>query len=78
MFELADNIEEIKSSCYCGNKTIVNARVSSEKEIVTEGNQVEVGGDDRYISLCRKCFFEKAKHPLYINNDTSKNNYEDD
>lgn len=65
LFELADSMEEIKSSCYCGSKTIVNARVNSEKKIVTEGNQVEVGGDDRYVSLCRKCYFEKSGHKLY-------------
>lgn len=65
LFELVDSIEEIKSSCFCGSKTIMNARVNSNKEVVTEGDQIEVGGDDRYISLCRKCYFEKSGHPLY-------------
>ena len=65
LFELADSVEEIKSSCYCGYKTIFNARVNSNKEIVTDGEQIEVGGDDRYVSLCRKCYFEKIGHPLY-------------
>lgn len=65
LFELADSVEEIKSSCYCGCKTIFNARVNSNKEIVTDGEQIEVGGDDRYVSLCRKCYFEKIGHPLY-------------
>lgn len=59
LFEIADSVEEIKSMCFCGNKTIFNARVNADKQIVTDGNQVEVGGDDRYISYCRKCFFEK-------------------
>ncbi len=65
LFELADSVEEIKSSCYCGCKTIFNARVNSNKEIVTDGEQVEIGGDDKYISLCRKCYFNKVGHPLY-------------
>lgn len=65
LFELADSIEEIKSTCYCGSKTIFNARVNSQQEIITDGAQVEVGGDDRYTSLCRKCYFEKTGHPLY-------------
>ncbi len=65
LFELADSVEEIKSSCYCGSKTIVNARVNSERQIVTEGAQVEVGGDDRYVSLCRRCYFRKIGHKLY-------------
>jgi len=67
LFELADSIEEIKSTCYCGSKTIFNARINAQKEIITDGAQVEVGGDERYTSLCRKCYFEKTGHPLYVN-----------
>ena len=37
-----------------------NARINSNKQIVTDGNQIEVGGDDRYVALCRKCYFEKT------------------
>ena len=62
LFEIADTIEEVKSSCHCGNKTIVNARVNDRGELVTEGEQVEIGGDDRYIALCRKCYFKKLKN----------------
>lgn len=62
LFEIADTIEEVKSSCHCGNKTIVNARVNDRGELVTEGEQVEIGGDDRYISLCRKCYFKQLKN----------------
>lgn len=69
LFELADSVEEIKSSCYCGSKTIVNARINSERQIVTEGAQVEVGGDDRYVSLCRRCYFTKTGHKLYKNGE---------
>lgn len=65
LFEIADSFEEIKSSCFCNSKTIFNARINSNKEIVTDGEQIEVGGDDRYISLCRKCYFERTNHPLY-------------
>jgi thymidine kinase len=62
LFEIADTIEEVKSSCHCGNKTIVNARINDRGELVTEGEQVEIGGDDRYISLCRKCYFKQLKN----------------
>lgn len=65
LFELADSFEEIKSSCYCNHKTIFNARINKNKEIVTDGAQIEVGGDDRYTSVCRKCYFESISHPLY-------------
>lgn len=71
LFELADSFEEIKSSCHCDNKTIFNARINKNKEFITEGDQIEVGGDDRYVSICRKCYFEKIGHNLYKNNDNN-------
>lgn len=65
LFEIADTIDEIKSTCTCGRKTIVNARIDSHGDIVSEGAQVEIGGDDRYIAVCRKCWrnrrIEQAK-----------------
>lgn len=59
LFEIADTIDEIKSTCNCGNKTIVNARIDSVGDFVVEGAQVEIGGDDRYIAVCRKCWRNK-------------------
>lgn len=59
LFELADSIDEVKSTCSCGGKTIVNARIDSKGEIITEGQQVEIGGNDRYISVCRRCWTNK-------------------
>lgn len=56
LFEIADTIDEIKSTCTCGHKTIVNARIDGNGDILTEGQQVEIGGDDRYIAVCRKCW----------------------
>ena len=59
LFEIADTIDEVKSTCNCGRKTIVNARIDSRGEIITEGEQVEIGGNDRYMSVCRKCWRNK-------------------
>ena len=59
LFEIADTIDEIKSTCTCGHKTIINARIDSNGDFVEEGNQVEIGGDDRYIAVCRKCWRNK-------------------
>ena len=56
LFEIADTIDEIKSTCSCGRKTIVNARIDKDGMIVTDGNQVEIGGDDKYVALCRRCW----------------------
>jgi len=54
LFELADEIEEIKTSCTCGYKASINARFSPEGRIITEGSQILVGGDDLYHAICRK------------------------
>ena len=56
LFELADGIEEIKSTCQCGKKASINARFSPEGNIITEGSQILVGGDDLYRAICRKCW----------------------
>lgn len=60
LFEIADTIEEIKSSCSCGRKNIVNARIDKDGDIEIGGNQIEVGGDEKYTAMCRKCFFDKV------------------
>lgn len=59
LFEIADTIDEVKSTCNCGRKTIVNARTDSNGEMLTEGEQVEIGGNDRYMAVCRKCWRNK-------------------
>ena len=59
LFEIADTIDEIKSTCSCGRKTIVNARIDHKGRIVTDGNQVEIGGDDKYVALCRHCWHSR-------------------
>lgn len=56
LFEIADTIDEIKSTCTCGRKTIVNARIDHNGDIVDHGQQVEIGGNERYIAVCRKCW----------------------
>lgn len=61
LFEIADNIEEIKSSCECGKKSIINARFDNNDNVVTEGSQILVGGNDIYQPLCRKCWKEKIR-----------------
>lgn len=55
----ADNIVELKTICYCGKKATMNLRVNSKGDAVTSGEQIMVGGNDSYISLCRKHFQER-------------------
>ena len=61
LFELADNIEEMKLSCACGRKAIINARFDDDGEIITNGEQIKIGGNDMYKPMCRKCYFERMK-----------------
>ena len=53
--EIADKIEEIKTICECGAKATVNMRFVDSKA-VTDGEQVFIGGNDSYKSVCRKCY----------------------
>ena len=56
LMELADTIQEIKTICDCGAKATVNARIDPSGHIITQGAQVELGGNDRYIAMCHKCY----------------------
>lgn len=53
LLAVADTIEEIKTVCWCGRKATCNARFN-DRGIVREGDQVVLGGNDRYVALCRR------------------------
>lgn len=53
LLALADNLIELKTICHCGRKAIMNLRVGPDGRAVKEGAQVEIGGNDRYVSMCR-------------------------
>lgn len=57
LVSMSDVIEEIKSVCWCGKKATINTRILNN-EIVKDGNQIQIGGNESYISLCRKHFKE--------------------
>ena len=52
----SDNLKELKAICHCGSKATMVLRMDGDGNAVTEGSQVEIGGNDRYISMCRKHF----------------------
>ena len=60
LFELADELIEVKSLCKCGNRASINARIDDKGNVITSGGQIEVGGDDRYEAICRKCFKKRC------------------
>ncbi len=53
----ADKLQELRAVCHCGTKATMIVRVSEDGSIIRSGNQVEIGGNERYLSLCRKCFY---------------------
>ena len=65
LLELADNLEEVPTICWCGRKARFLARVSNGK-MVTEGEQVALGGNDMYVSLCRKHFMNGEIGPAFL------------
>jgi thymidine kinase len=52
----ADNLVEIKTICHCGRKAIMVVRVKADGSVEREGAQIEIGGNDRYVPLCRRHF----------------------
>ena len=54
----ADNLIEIKTICHCGKKATMNIRINDNGDKITDGAQVEIGGNDRYIAVCRKHYKE--------------------
>ncbi|MEM8851253.1 MAG: thymidine kinase [Pseudomonadota bacterium] len=58
LLALADEMREVRTICHCGRKATMVIRVDGEGRALTEGAQVEVGGNDRYVSLCRRHFRE--------------------
>jgi thymidine kinase len=58
---LADNLVELKAVCHCGRKSTMNLRVDEAGRAVIDGAQTEIGGNDRYVAMCRKHFMEARK-----------------
>ena len=59
-FALADDLEEIKTICACGRKATMNIRVDDSGQRVREGEQVEIGGNNRYQQVCARCFYAET------------------
>jgi thymidine kinase len=61
LLALADKLVELKAICECGRKATMNLRVDAEGRAVRAGEQTEIGGNDRYVALCRRHFMERLK-----------------
>ena len=53
LLSIADNLREIRTICECGKKAIMVVRQDEKGKVIKEGEQIEIGGNDKYISLCR-------------------------
>ena len=62
LFELADDIDEMKISCSCGRKAIFNARFNEYGELITSGEQILIGGEDKYKPMCSKCYRKEIEN----------------
>ncbi|RED17510.1 thymidine kinase [Parasphingopyxis lamellibrachiae] len=63
LLALADSLVELKAVCECGKKATMNLRIDESGRAVRAGEQTEIGGNERYIALCRKHFMEKMAEP---------------
>ena len=60
LLALADELTELKTICHCGRKATMVVRVGVDGAVENDGAQVEIGGNERYISLCRRHYFEAS------------------
>lgn len=61
LLAIADEIRELKTICKCGRKATMNLRIDKSGKAVLDGDTIEIGGNDRYLPLCRKHFYEAFK-----------------
>jgi thymidine kinase len=61
LLTLADSLEEMKTICACGRKATMNLRIDAEGRRVQEGEQVVIGGNERYRAVCPGCFYSDSE-----------------
>jgi len=61
LLAIADELREVRTICFCGRKATMVVRLDAEGNLVREGAQVEVGGNEKYVSLCRRHWEEKMR-----------------
>ncbi|MBL9188792.1 MAG: thymidine kinase [Opitutaceae bacterium] len=66
LLAIADDLTELKTICQCGRKATMNLRIDAHGRGVREGAQVEIGGNDRYIAMCRRHFKEAIAGRLIV------------
>ncbi|WP_313128880.1 thymidine kinase [Anaerocolumna sp.] len=64
LIELAESIHEIKTVCQCGARANYNGRFDGEGNLITSGEQIVIGGNEKYKALCKKCYEGMRKQSL--------------
>ncbi|WP_075996060.1 thymidine kinase [Salaquimonas pukyongi] len=63
LLAIADQLREIRTICWCGSKAIMVVRLDGKGKIIEDGEQIVIGGEDKYVSLCRKHWSKKQLGP---------------
>lgn len=63
LLAIADKLVELKAVCHCGRKATMNLRVDAGGRAVRAGAQTEIGGNDRYVAVCRRHWREQMRAP---------------
>ena len=61
LLAIADILVELKTVCFCGKKATMNMRIDAEGNKVIDGDQIDIGGNEKYVSVCRKHFKTEKK-----------------
>jgi thymidine kinase len=61
LLALADELIEIKTICHCGKKASMNMRVDADGKMIKQGAQIQIGGNESYVSVCRSHFFQALR-----------------
>ena len=63
LLALADSLREIRTICWCGRKATMVVRLDEEGRILEDGDQVSIGGEESYVSLCRRHWEDRDVGP---------------
>jgi thymidine kinase len=64
LLEVAESLQEIKTVCSCGRRATINGRFTKQGQLITHGEQIDIGGDEKYKSMCKYCY-ESLKKEKY-------------
>ena len=64
LLAVADELVELKTICHCGRKATMVVRMRADGQVEVDGAQIEIGGNERYLPLCRRHFHEVRREQL--------------